>query len=62
LLIIDALCYNQNANIEYHLQLIIKICINFMISDAISLNENDQENDFRQSSALLLSKLINRLF
>lgn len=60
LLIIDALSYNPYANIEYHLHLIIDICLKFMTSDSISLNDSDQENEFRQNSGIMLSKLINR--
>lgn len=60
LLTLEALLYNPKANLEFHLHELVNVLMKFVTSTNISLNNSDFEIPFREKSALLLSRLINK--
>ena len=62
ILTIEALLHNPKANLEFHLHHIVSILVNFLISPNVSSNQTDFEITFREKSAFVLAKIVNKFF
>ena len=60
LLTIEALLYNPKASLEFHLHFLVSILMKFITCPSLSTNLSESEIPFREKSALLLARLVNK--
>ena len=60
LLTIEALLHNNRVNLEYHLHFFVSILLNFLVSPTVSANQSELGVVFREKSALILAKVVNK--
>lgn len=60
LITIEALLTNPHASIESHLHIVCGILVSFVTSTQLSINDTPEEAGFRERSALILGRVVNK--